>query len=92
MYRQVETHKTARRENGCEITPLATLEDEAGGRVHIEEDDHCYVLSLERRAPDGTVFCKPTPYIFPEAHAVLRSLPSLTRPICRECFAMSPGA
>ena len=30
MYKQVEAAKTAKLENGCEITPIATLVDNAG--------------------------------------------------------------
>ena len=50
MYKQVEAAKTAKLENGCEITPIATLVDNAGGVAHIWIDDHCYQLGLESSA------------------------------------------
>lgn len=49
MYKQVETHEKAVLQHGVEITPIATLEDEYGGRAHFAVDDHCYQLYVERR-------------------------------------------
>ena len=57
-------------ENGVEDFPVATLKDDSGGVAHIIEDDHCYVLLLDR---DGVG--KPTPYWFPEALNVVKTLP-----------------
>lgn len=71
MYKQVETDKTATLDNGVEFTPVATLDDEWGGRCQISVDDHCYVLRL--KWDDGKY--KTTPYIFKEAFNVLVTLP-----------------
>lgn len=76
MYRQVETDKTARLDNGVPFTPVATLADEYGGRCQILVDDHCYVLSLKQ---EGGMY-KMTPYIFREAFDVLVTLPLPTVP------------
>ncbi len=82
MYKQTETTPTAVLSNGVEITPVATLKDDAGGVAHIWVDDHCYVLGLEREhqetsdSPVKTVV-KPTHYIFREAFEVLKTLPDL---------------
>ena len=73
MYKQIETDESATLYNGAEMTPIATLADEYGGRCQITIDDHCYKLSLKQS--DGTY--KTTPYIFPEAFEVLKTLPSL---------------
>jgi len=73
MYKQVETDKDATLYNGVKFTPVATLADESGGRAQIHIDDHCYVLTLQR--DQGYVN---TPWIFPEAFEVLKTLPSLT--------------
>lgn len=72
MYKQVETDKTAVLDNGVEFNPVATLADENGGRCQISIDDHCYKITLKR---DGLYY--PTPYIFPEAFLVLKTLPDL---------------
>lgn len=84
MYKQVEAAKTAKLENGCEITPIATLVDNAGGVAHIWIDDHCYQLGLESSAEaksDGTLvssaYIVPVTHIFAEAFEVLKLLPSL---------------
>ena len=79
MYKQVEAAKTAKLENGCEITPIATLVDNAGGVAHIWIDDHCYQLGLE--SSNGEIECKsyvvPVTHIFAEAFDVLKQLPRL---------------
>lgn len=72
MYKQVETDPLATLEGGANIKPVATLEDEHGGKAHIYIDDHCYVLALRRDM--GYVN---TAWIFPEAFEVLKTLPSL---------------
>ena len=84
MYKQVEAAKTAKLENGCEITPVATLVDNAGGVAHIWIDDQCYQLGLESSAKemsDGKVMCEPyvvpVTHIFAEAFDVLKQLPRL---------------
>ena len=84
MYKLVEAAKTAKLENGCEITPVATLVDNAGGVAHIWIDDHCYQLGLESSAKemsDGKVMCEPyvvpVTHIFAEAFDVLKQLPRL---------------
>ena len=84
MYKQVEAAKTAKLENGCEITPVATLVDNAGGVAHIWIDDHCYQLGLESSAEansDGEIVCEsyvvPVTHIFAEAFDVLKQLPRL---------------
>lgn len=73
MYRQVETDEKAVLDNGVEITPLATLADEHGGRCQIVIDDSCYKITLKQK--DGKY--KGTSWIFPEAFEVLKTLPSL---------------
>lgn len=73
MYKQVETDKKAMLYNDVEITPVATLADEFGGRCQISIDDHCYKLTLKRKDDKYHT----TPFIFPEAFEILRMLPSL---------------
>ena len=73
MYKQVETDKEIRKNNGVLVNPVATLADEYGGRCEIYIDDHCYVLCL--RQEDSNY--KNTPWIFREAHNVLKTLPEL---------------
>jgi len=73
MYKQVETDSIAILDNDVQFNPVATLADEYGGRCQISIDDHCYKLSLKQS--DGKY--KTTPYIFPEAFEVLKTLPSL---------------
>lgn len=73
MYKQVETDEKAVLDNGVEFIPIATLADESGGRCQISNDDHCYILRLKQS--DGRY--KTTPYIFPEAFEVLKTLPTL---------------
>lgn len=71
MYKQVETDEFALLEsNKARFTPLATLADKHGGRVQITEDDHCFVV-LVKQADDTY---RPTPWIFPEAAAVIKDL------------------
>ena len=79
MYKQTETHEKAILKNGAEITPIATLEDEHGGRAHIWIDDHCYVLGLEEPAiaANDVPIVRPTWHIFPEAFQVMKTLPDL---------------
>jgi hypothetical protein len=77
MYQQVETYKVATwHGSNAEFNPVATLEDEFGGKCQIAIDDHCYVVLLQK--DDGTY--KPTPWIFREAFEVLKTLPSLNPP------------
>jgi len=73
MYVQVETDKAAIYQNGAIISPVATLEDQYGGKCQITKDDGCYKINL--RKEDGKYY--PTPHIFPEAFLVLRELPIL---------------
>lgn len=73
MYRQVETDKESILYNGEKFTPVATLEDEYGGRCQISIDDNCYTVKL--KDTNGTY--KNTSWIFPEAFDVLKTLPSL---------------
>lgn len=73
MYKQVETHERAILDNGVDITPIATLEDEYGGRFHIWIDDHCYQLGLV----NGYGKVNPVTHIFPEAFQVMKTLPDL---------------
>ena len=82
MYKQTETTPKAALSNGAEITPVATLKDEAGGVAHIWVDDHCYVLGLEREHQDTSdspvkTVVRPTHHIFREAFEVLKTLPAL---------------
>jgi len=72
MYEKVETDILATMQGGSNVTPVATLEDEHGGKAHIIIDDHCYILILRRDM--GYVM---TAWIFPEAFEVLKTLPSL---------------
>ena len=84
MYKQVETAKTAKLKNGCEITPVATLADNSGGVAHIWIDDHCYQLGLESSAEANNddemmseSYVVPVTHIFAEAFDVLKQLPRL---------------
>ena len=74
MYKQVETDSEASWTGGGTFKPVATLAAEYG-RAQITEDDGCYVLLLYQ----SNGLYKPTPWIFPEAFEVLRSLPGLTK-------------
>lgn len=84
MYKVVDTPTKANLANGVEITPVATLEDEHGGRAFIWVDDHCYQLGLEC-TPTGNLvedgmpktYVRPTTHIFPEAFQVMKTLPDL---------------
>lgn len=71
-YERVETDESYTTVSGSTETPVATLADEYGGRAQIGTDDGCYVLYLIQE--DGTY--KRTAWIFPEAHEVLKDLPS----------------
>lgn len=75
MYKKIEIDEKSILDNGVEFIPVATLEDENGGRCQISIDDHCYVLKLKQN--DGKY--KITPWIFPEAFEVLKTLPSLKK-------------
>ena len=80
MYKQIETAKTVKLENGCEITPVATLMDDSGGVAHIWFDDHCYQLGLESSAEaKSESYVVPVTHIFAEAFDVLKQLPSLSK-------------
>lgn len=70
MYKRVKTDRECRLENNAIFTPVATLEDESGGKCQISIDDNCYVLRL--RQTGGKY--KTTPFIFPEAFDVLVTL------------------
>jgi len=70
MYERVKTDKECRLENNETFTPVATLEDEYGGKCQISIDDHCYVLRLRQ---DGGKY-RTTPFIFREAFLVLATL------------------
>ena len=80
MYEQVQAHDQVRLRNGTPITPVATLEDEHGGRAHIWIDDHCYQLGVEQ-LHRGNVhppnYVVPVTHIFPEAFQVMKTLPDL---------------
>ena len=69
-YKQVKTDKaiTWTREGNL-IDPIATLADEHGGRAQIIEDDHCYVLLIER---DGIY--QTSQHLFPEAVDMIKKL------------------
>jgi hypothetical protein len=69
-YKRVETDKKIVLDSGSEVTPVATLADEFGGRAQVTVDDGCYVLNLLQE--NGTY--KYTAWIFPEAHDVLKDL------------------
>lgn len=79
MYKQVETDKSATLKNGAEFVPIATLENDSGGRCQIAIDDGCYILYLKREG--GYVH---TAWIFPEAFKVLKSLPIINTNITEE--------
>lgn len=73
MYKQIKTTtEIILSSTNGKAHPVATLSD-GSGMCQILIDDHCYVLYL--RQSDGKY--KNTPYIFPEAFEVLRTLPSL---------------
>ena len=80
MYKLVDTTNITNPhlKNGSEISPVATLEDEYGGRAHIWIDDHCYQLGLEREElkADGP-FVVAVTHIFPEAFQAMKTLPDL---------------
>ena len=59
--------------SGATATPVATLQDEHGGTVHIWVDDGCYVLGVTQN--NGRV--AHSGHIFPEAFEVMKTLPSL---------------
>lgn len=69
-YKQIETSLEIIMENNSIVYPVATLTD-GSGICQIIEDDHCYVLCLEK---DNGKY-SPTSYIFPEALEVLKTLP-----------------
>lgn len=71
MYKEINKAAEIFLESASKVTPLATLEDECGGRCHIIEDDHCYVLCIEQE--DGS--CRPSTHIFKEALEVMKKLP-----------------
>jgi hypothetical protein len=56
---------------------VASLESEHGAQAHWIIDDECYVLVLSNRKVDDMPGFKMTPWLFPEALAVLRRLPPL---------------
>lgn len=58
-------------DNGSKVTPVATFNK---GDSHFIVDDGCYVLVNHKLAEDYYVM---SPWIFPEALKVLRSLPDL---------------
>lgn len=72
MYKQIETAKEIFLESAAIVNPIATLKDECGGTCHIINDDHCYVICIEKM--DGS--CSPTTHIFKEVFKVLKKLPS----------------
>jgi hypothetical protein len=74
MYKKVTTQRTARLENGENIKPVATMKNEYGGVAHVWIDDGCYVLGLESPTTKAVL---PTHYIFPEALALMQTLPAL---------------
>lgn len=74
MYKQVETHKSAMRANGNKIMPVASLEDEYGGIVHMWIDDHCYVIGINDGLEGDLVILT---HIFLEVFQVLKTLPEL---------------
>jgi len=85
MYKQVDTAKQVAIINGGIVSPVASLEDEYGGKAHFTVDDSCYVLVLkdhklnssdELQKEDKDYF-KNSPWIFHEAFEVLKTLPSL---------------
>ena len=77
MYKQIGiADKSAKLRNGVVISPVLTMEDEHGGRVHIWIDDNCYQLGVERE-DRGDLFVVPTTHIFPEAFRALKGLPDL---------------
>ncbi len=74
MYKQVETTKEIKLSPTSGPTnPVATLKNDSGGVCEIVVDDHCYMLFLKR----GDEYIK-TPWIFREAHDVLKTLPPLS--------------
>jgi len=52
------------------IAPIATLKDEYGGICHIIEDDHCFVVCLEKA--DG--ISNPTTHLFKEVIEAIKTL------------------
>lgn len=70
MYRRVKRDKVFQMENGSSFEPVATLEDEHGGRCQIYNDNHCYCLALQQE--HGKY--RGTRHIFPEAFDVLVTL------------------
>lgn len=80
-YKRVETDESYTTVGGSINTPVATLNDEYGGRAQIGVDDHCYVLYLLQE--NGRY--KRTAWIFSEAHDVLKDLPDPAADIIEKC-------
>jgi hypothetical protein len=59
--------------NGTSYKPVATLKEFKGFTMHIYEDDEYYAIAVPC---NSTSFVTAT-HICPEAHEVLRTLPSL---------------
>jgi hypothetical protein len=94
--KQEKPEESAILENGVVVRPVVTLveqvppslvslpgqSDGIRGKAHIIIDDHCYVVILETFAGvrrRGRF--RMTPWIFKEAHQVLRELPAIEYPI-----------
>jgi hypothetical protein len=82
MYRLTKAHKRFVASTGDELVPVATLKDDRTANMcHIVRDEDSYALYLRTDSLDGFVL---TPYIFPEAHQALASLPSPDKPTLHE--------
>lgn len=68
-YHQIDTTSEIVMENNSIVHPIATLSD-GFGMCQIIEDDHCYVLCLQKE--NGKY--APSPYIFAEAFEVIKTL------------------
>ena len=74
-YRKISTAKQIELENGVFTSAVkATVADEFGGKYHIAEDDHCYVIFCEDSASG---ICRLTSHLFPELFEILRKMPPL---------------
>jgi len=76
MYKQVKTYESVTLDNGAMCTPVASLEDEYGGKSHFIVDDHCYVLLNGGARTDGRYVM--SEWIYSEAFEVLKTLPNPT--------------
>jgi len=77
MFVKTKPFAAAKLENGADIFPVLSMEDEHGGRAHVWLDDGCYVIGLMRTVENGDDIVKPITHIFNEMFLELKELPSV---------------